>query len=107
MAIVHLRCVAAFAPLILRRRSSAPRPTRILVDETGCRVIVADDGIGLPDATEWPKPGKLAALIVQSLRQNAGARVDVDSAPGTGVKVTILFARANATPDTQGPAAPK
>jgi two-component sensor histidine kinase len=77
-----------------------------LVDETGCRVIVADDGIGLPDAAEWPKPGKLAALIVQSLRQNAGARVDVDSAPGKGVKVTILFARANATPDTQGPTAP-
>ncbi len=78
-----------------------------LVNETGCRVTVADDGIGLPDATEWPKPGKLAALIVQSLRQNAGARVDVVSAPGKGVTVTILFARANAVPDTQGPAAPK
>jgi PAS domain S-box-containing protein len=73
-----------------------------LVDETGCRVTVADDGIGLPDATEWPKPGKLAALIVQSLRQNAGARVDVDSAPGKGAKVTIMFTRANATPDNQG-----
>jgi two-component sensor histidine kinase len=70
-------------------------------------VTVADDGNGLPEATEWPKPGKLAALIVQSLRQNAGARVDVESAPGKGVKVTITFARANATPDTQEPAASK
>ena len=71
-----------------------------LVDEAGCRVIIADDGVGLPDATEWPKPGKLAALIVQSLRQNAGARVDVNSAPGKGVRVTMLFARANAAPET-------
>ena len=73
-----------------------------LVDETGCRVIVADDGVGLPNATEWPRPGKLAALIVQSLRQNAGAQVDVKSAPGKGVRVTILFARASAAPETQG-----
>lgn len=69
-----------------------------LVDATGCRVIVADDGIGLADGTEWPKKGKLGALIVQSLRQNAKAQVKVDSAPGDGVRVTIFFARANAAP---------
>jgi two-component sensor histidine kinase len=69
-----------------------------LVDEEGCRVIVADDGVGLPDGVNWPRRGKLAALIVQSLRQNAEARVDVQSAPGKGVRVTIFFAREKAAP---------
>jgi PAS domain S-box-containing protein len=72
-----------------------------LVDDTGCQVTIADDGVGLPAEAEWPQPGKLAALIVQSLRQNAGAQVDVDSAPGKGVRATISFARAEAAPNTQ------
>jgi two-component sensor histidine kinase len=71
-----------------------------LVDETGCRVIIADDGIGLEEGLEWPRPGKLSALIVQSLRQNANARVNVESARATGVRVTLFFARADAAPDT-------
>lgn len=62
------------------------------VDPTGCRVIVADDGVGLAADASWPKPGKLSALIVQSLRQNAKASLVVDSAPGNGTRVTILFA---------------
>ncbi len=70
-----------------------------LVDETGCRVMISDDGVGLPEGTEWPKRGKLGALIVQSLRQNARARLQVDSAPDQGVRVTIFFARAAAAPE--------
>jgi PAS domain S-box-containing protein len=69
-----------------------------LVDATGCRVTVADDGVGLAEGAEWPQPGKLGALIVRSLRQNAEAEVAVASAPGKGVRVTIFFARANAAP---------
>ena len=64
-----------------------------LIDESGCRVEVADDGIGLPEGMIWPKSGKLSAVIVQSLKQNAGAQVTVKSAPQEGVSVTILFAR--------------
>jgi PAS domain S-box-containing protein len=73
---------------------------RSIVDETGCRVIVADDGVGLPEGTDWPAPGKLAALIVQSLRQNAGAQVNVESSRDHGVRVSIVFAKASAAPDT-------
>ncbi|MFM9935783.1 MAG: sensor histidine kinase [Novosphingobium sp.] len=62
------------------------------VDPTGCRVIVADDGVGLATDASWPKPGKLSALIVQSLRQNAKASLVVDSSPGNGTRVTIFFA---------------
>ncbi len=67
-----------------------------LVDERGCRVVVADDGIGLAEGASWPKAGKLGAMIVRSLRENAKARVEVESEPGKGMRVTIFFARADA-----------
>ncbi|HUF45315.1 MAG TPA: histidine kinase dimerization/phosphoacceptor domain -containing protein [Aestuariivirgaceae bacterium] len=73
-----------------------------LTDNKGCHVVVADDGVGLPDGVEWPKPGKLSSLIVQSLRENAGARLDIKSAPGQGTQVTITFARAAAKAEASG-----
>ena len=66
------------------------------VDEAGCNVIVADDGIGMADGASWPTAGKLGAVIANSLRQNAKATFDVTSAPEKGVKVAIFFARAAA-----------
>jgi PAS domain S-box-containing protein len=69
-----------------------------LVEAGGCRVVVADDGVGLAADGTWPKPGKLGAMIVQSLRQNAKAQLHVRSAPGEGMRVTIFFARADAAP---------
>jgi two-component sensor histidine kinase len=70
-----------------------------LVTETGCNVIVGDDGMGLPAGTEWPVPGKMTALIVQSLKQNAGARLSIKSEPGGGMMATISFSRADAAPE--------
>lgn len=70
---------------------------RSTVDGDGCRVMVADDGIGLPDGVVWPKPGKLGALIAQSLRDNAKAEIEVESEVGAGTKVTMLFRRSAAT----------
>jgi PAS domain S-box-containing protein len=69
-----------------------------LSDAKGCRVTIADDGVGLPKGIEWPKRGKLGELIVRSLRQNAKADLQVDSMPGKGTKVTIVFSRAAAAP---------
>lgn len=63
----------------------------------GCRIVVADDGIGLPVGYAWPKPGKLSALIVRSLLQNANARMDVQSTPGHGMRVEIVFLSGDAT----------
>lgn len=74
-------------------RSSGTITVRCIVEGDGCRVSVADDGVGLPDGEVWPKPGKLSSLIVQSLRQNAKALVKVESHPGAGVRVSILFER--------------
>jgi two-component sensor histidine kinase len=67
-------------------------------DGTGCRVVVADNGVGLPEGVDWPKRGKLSALILQSIRENAKAQVNVSSAPGKGMRVTLIFTRAAAAP---------
>jgi two-component sensor histidine kinase len=67
-----------------------------VVDGNGCRVMVADDGVGLPAGETWPKPGRLGALIAESLKQNANAKLDVASGPDTGTAVTITFTRAAA-----------
>ena len=67
-----------------------------LIDDRGCHIMVADDGVGLPEGVVWPTPGKLGAIIVQSLRQNASANIKVASSPGKGVSVTISFAKAEA-----------
>jgi two-component sensor histidine kinase len=64
-------------------------------DAGGCRVLVADDGVGLPEGYTWPRPGKLSALIVRSLLQNAQARMEVRSSPGDGMQVEITFSRAD------------
>jgi PAS domain S-box-containing protein len=70
-----------------------------LTDGKGCRVVVADDGTGFPEGVTWPKPGKLSALIVQSLRENAKASLDLESTPERGTRVTITFANAAAAPE--------
>lgn len=70
-----------------------------LVSETGCHVVIADDGIGLAEGLTWPKAGKLGAVIAQSLRQNAKASFTVTSAPGAGMRVDIFFAKKDASPN--------
>jgi two-component sensor histidine kinase len=62
-----------------------------IAGERGCRVVIADDGVGLPAGLSWPKTGKLSALIARSLIQNAKASIDVRSQPGEGTRVTIRF----------------
>lgn len=70
-----------------------------LVDDSGCHVVVSDNGAGLPEGTTWPKPGKLSAVIVQSLRQNANAEIEVKSTVDKGLRVAIFFARKAAAPE--------
>jgi two-component sensor histidine kinase len=70
---------------------------RCTVDDEGCKVLVADDGVGLSDKAAWPRRGKLSAMIAQSVRHNAKAEIDVQSEPGQGMAVTIIFKRADAT----------
>ncbi|RUX91565.1 histidine kinase dimerization/phosphoacceptor domain -containing protein [Mesorhizobium sp. M7D.F.Ca.US.004.01.2.1] len=67
-----------------------------IVDGDGCRIVIADDGIGLPEGETWPKRGKLGALIARSLTENAKAEFDVNSCAGEGTRVTIVFKRSAA-----------
>jgi PAS domain S-box-containing protein len=54
------------------------------------RIVVADDGVGLPENATWPVAGKLGALILQSLQENAATDLEVTSAPGKGMRVNIV-----------------
>ncbi len=56
------------------------------------RVTVADNGKGLPPGASWPTEGKLGALIMQTLRENAKTELSVKSQPGCGTRVSIKFA---------------
>ncbi|NYJ13448.1 two-component sensor histidine kinase [Rhizobium leguminosarum] len=69
---------------------------RCVVSDAGCRITVADNGVGLPQDVTWPHPGKLSAMIVQSLKQNARAKVEVTSSPDAGVSVSLVFPIAEA-----------
>lgn len=69
-----------------------------LIDDDGCHITIGDDGVGLPEGTSWPKPGKLGAVIAQSLKENAGATMKVQTAPGSGTHVTLFFAREAVAP---------
>jgi len=62
------------------------------VDDKGERVVVADDGIGLPPDKDWPEKGNLGALIVQTLKENAKAKLKVETSPGNGTRVTLALA---------------
>lgn len=53
------------------------------------RIEVADNGVGLADGVSWPQPGKLGALILQSLQENAQTEFKIDSGPGRGTRVSI------------------
>ena len=60
-------------------------------DKERYRVVVADDGLGLPQGVVWPVPGKIGALIVQTLRENTRTDLNVETAPNKGVRVTMSF----------------
>lgn len=59
--------------------------------ENSYRIVVADDGIGLPEGTTWPRDGKLGALILQCLRENTETELNIETAPGNGTRVTIAL----------------
>jgi PAS domain S-box-containing protein len=62
-------------------------------DDDEFRIVVADDGVGLPQGLTWPVEGKISALIVQTLRENTKADIRVESTPGGGVRSMISFRR--------------
>jgi PAS domain S-box-containing protein len=66
--------------------------------ETNYQIVVADDGVGLPDGMGWPVPGKIGALVLQTLKENADTVVNVETAPDKGTKVVISFQHTRPVP---------
>jgi two-component sensor histidine kinase len=56
-----------------------------------CVVSVSDDGVGMAEGASWPQPGKLGALMVRSIQDNAKASVELGVSPEGGVSTTIRF----------------
>jgi hypothetical protein len=54
------------------------------------RVVIADDGAGLPEGMMWPVPGKIGALIFAG---NTKTDFNVETAPDRGVRVTMTVDR--------------
>ena len=77
-------------------RSSGTITLHSLTEAGGCRITIADDGVGLPPGATWPKRGKLGSAIVQSLRENAKAQLEIDAPPDGGLRVAIVFKRSDA-----------
>ncbi len=77
-------------------RSHGTITVHSLAEGQSCRVIVADDGNGFPEGIRWPSRGKLGALIVQALTENAKATLSVSSTPGKGTRVEVVFTRREA-----------
>jgi two-component sensor histidine kinase len=60
-------------------------------------VIVSDDGVGLGEHQQWPSPRKLGALILQTLKENAGnVAFRAESISGQGTWFTLMFDAAQA-----------
>jgi two-component sensor histidine kinase len=55
----------------------------------GYEISVADDGIGLPPGVVFPPPDKISGLIAQSLYENAGAELSVESRPSEGTRISF------------------
>lgn len=81
----------AFKYAFLGRGSGTITVRCLHEDDEHYRVVVADDGVGLPENATWPVKGKLGALILQSLRENVKTDFDVESAREKGTRVTINF----------------
>jgi len=67
---------------------------KLICKQDGGRVsvIVSDDGVGLGENQHWPSPRKLGALILQTLKENAGNVVfRAESIRGQGTWFTLTF----------------
>lgn len=75
-----------------RDRGAVTIECRYDADASLFDIVVADDGNGMSAGTVWPERGKLATLIMQTLRENTGdLTFSVVSGPGKGTRIEIAF----------------
>ncbi|HET6897801.1 MAG TPA: histidine kinase dimerization/phosphoacceptor domain -containing protein [Vicinamibacteria bacterium] len=56
---------------------------------TGLRLAVRDDGIGLPEGLDLARSSSLGLQIVHTLVKQLGARLEIEVAGGTCVRITV------------------
>jgi PAS domain S-box-containing protein len=86
-------------------RKSGTVKVHCLRQGDSCSVLVADDGVGFPPDYTWPPAGRISALIVQSLRENAKANLRIESRAGHGTAISFMvpvLSRTVANGETQG-----
>jgi PAS domain S-box-containing protein len=98
--IVNELLTNAFKYAFIGRRTGTLIVRCLREGDSRYRIVVGDDGIGLPEGITWPIQGKLGALVVQTLRENAQADLKVETAPGKGTRVTIDFVNKALHPKT-------
>jgi two-component sensor histidine kinase len=56
------------------------------------RIVVSDDGVGLPAGVTLPDQEKLSGIILQTLRENTeNLDFDIRSSPGRGTQIIIVL----------------
>ncbi len=53
------------------------------------RLLVSDDGIGIPDGVDWPAEGNLGSRIIRSLVNGLNGKLDVSAGDVQGTTVTL------------------
>lgn len=53
------------------------------------RLRITDDGVGMPEGTDWPNGNSLGGRIVKTLIEGIDGQLSIDSNRATGVTVTI------------------
>jgi len=83
----------------VRRHARAHRVSVLLeADEQGTRVVVGDDGVGFARPGDGAErdghPAGFGLAGIRSRVSEVGGKLDVDSRPGEGTRVTVLLPRA-------------
>lgn len=58
------------------------------------RLLVSDDGVGIPDDITWPSEGNLGGRIIESLVNGLNGRLDVAAGDVQGTTITLDVPRA-------------
>lgn len=58
-------------------------------DANGIRIIVADNGIGIPQDVSWPNPLRLGGRIVEQLCASLGAELTIARSASGGTEVSL------------------
>jgi signal transduction histidine kinase len=61
---------------------------RVAATETGARLVVEDDGRGFDPAAAGEE-GHFGLRVLEDLAEDAGGELEIDSAPGSGTRVTV------------------